>query len=148
MKKSIMMFLLGISVLFLLIGCNIGKKSDDSDIGDSFEKTQKIEVIPLDGSDDTTISDDKDIKDFVDALRIDKWDSADIPLGATEGKSFKMYQKDTVKLGDSENPKNDLSEVATMTTYKDVPYLKFSVKDFSFNFKIPEDVSEYLNGYN
>ncbi|GGB40473.1 hypothetical protein F3157_16965 [Virgibacillus dakarensis] len=56
-----------------------------------------------------------------------------------------MYQKDTVKLGESEKQKDNLNEVAAMTTYKDLPYIEFSVKSYSFNFKVPEEVAEYLN---
>jgi len=146
MKKGLMMFLLVVIVSTLLMGCGSGKKNDDSSLTDSFEKTQKVEVISSDGSNViTTISDDKDIENFIDALKIDDWDSADIPSGATEEKTFKMYQKDTVKLGESENQKDNLNEVASMTTYKDVPYIKFSLKSFSFNFKVPEEVHEYLN---
>lgn len=145
MKKSMMMFLLVVSVSVLFMGCSAGKESDDSNIGDSFKKTQKVEVISSDGSVVTTISDDNGIKNFVDALKIDEWDSADIPSGATEGKTFKMYQEDTAKLGESEKQKDNLSEIATMTTYTDVPYVKFNLKSFSFNFKVPKDVAEYLN---
>lgn len=93
MKKRINLSLLGVSILVLLLGCSVGKKSDDSNIGESFEKTQKIEVILSDDSNVTTISSEKDIKSFVDALKIDQWDSADIPSGVIEGKSFKIYQK-------------------------------------------------------
>jgi hypothetical protein len=145
MKKGMMMFLFVVSVSVLLVGCGADKKSDGSNVGDSFEKTQKIEVIPTDGSDVTTISDDNDIKEFVDALKIDQWDSEDNSSGATEDKTFKMYQKDTVKLGESEKQNDDLNEVATMTTYKDVPNVKFNVEGFSLNFKIPKDVAKYLN---
>jgi hypothetical protein len=145
MKKGLIMFLLVVSVSVLLIGCDTDKEIDDSSIGDSFEKTQKVEVIPSDGSDVTTISDDNDIKEFVDALKIDQWDSEDVPSEATEAKIFKMYQKDTAKFGESENKNDDLNEVATMTTYKDVPNIKFNVEGFSFDFKIPKEVAEYLN---
>src|SRR5699024_11554912 len=88
---------------------------------------------------------DNDIKDFVNALKIDELDTEDNPKNATEDKTFKMYKKDTVKLGDSENQDDDLSEVATMTTYKEAPNVKFNVKGFSFDFKVPKEVSGYLN---
>ena len=144
MKKG-MMFLFVVSLSVLLVGCGTGKKKDDSSVGDSFENTQKIEVTSSDGSDVTTISDDNDIKEFVDAVKIDEWDSEDIPSDATEDKTFKMYQIDTVKSGDSKNQNDDLSEIANMTTYKEVPNVKFNVKSFSFDFKVPKEVSEYLD---
>ncbi|GGB40462.1 hypothetical protein F3157_16970 [Virgibacillus dakarensis] len=68
MKKGMMIFLLVVSVSILLMGCGTGKKNDDSGLADSFEKTQKVEVFSSDGSDVTTISDDNDIENFVDAL--------------------------------------------------------------------------------
>ncbi|MEW9677874.1 hypothetical protein ABRT01_17190 [Lentibacillus sp. L22] len=77
-------------------------------------------------------------------LQIDEWDSTDPLLGATKGKTFKMYQKDTVKPGESENQNDNLNEVAAMTTYKDVPHIEFSLKSYSFNFKVPKEVAEYL----
>lgn len=144
MKKSMVMFLFFVSVSILLIGCVRGEDDDESSITDNFENTQRVEVISTDGLNITTISDESEIESFVDALKIDEWDSADIPQGSTEGKTFKMYQKETLKLGDSENQKDNLNEVAIMTTYKDAPYVKFSLKSFSFNFKVPTEVAGYL----
>lgn len=126
----------------LLVGCESGNKKDDSSVSVSFENTQKVEVISSNNSDITTISDDNDIKNFVYKLKIDEWDLEDIPSGDTEGKTFKIYQKDTVKPVESKDQTDDLNEVATMITYKDVPNL---VKSISFSFKIPKDVAEYLN---
>lgn len=148
MKNVMMMFLLVVSVPILLMGCGTGKKNDDSNLADSFEKTQKVEVVASDSSDVIkTVSDDNDIESFVDALKIDNWDSADIPSGATKEKTFKMYQKNTAKLDESEKQKDNLNEVATMTTYKDIPYIDLSFKNYSFSFKVSDGVSEYLNGY-
>ena|SRR5699024_7983279 len=144
MRKGIM-FLFVISLSVLIVGCGTVKEKEDKSVGDSFKNTNKIEVMTPDNSDVMTISDDNDIKEFVDAIKIDKWDSGDIPSAATEDKTFKMHQKDTVKLGDSENQDEDLREVATMTTYRDASYIKFDVKGFSFDFKVPKEVSEYLN---
>ncbi len=108
-------------------------------------RRKKIEVISPDGSDITTISDANDINNFIDALKLDEWALEDIPSETTKGKTFKIYQKDTVKLGESENQNDNLNEVATMTTYKDVPYVKIIMKSLSFNFKVPKDVAEYLH---
>ena len=148
MKKGLMMFLTAIIVSTLLVGCSTEKKNDDNSLTGNFENTQKIEVISSDDSDIiTTISDDKDIENFVDALKMDDWDwdSVDIPSEATEGNIFKIYRKDAAKLTWSNKKKDNLNEVATMTTYKNVPYIKFSLKSFSFNFKVPEEVHDYLN---
>lgn len=148
MKKGLMMFLIAVIVSTLLVGCSTEKSNDDNSLTGNFENTQKIEVISSDDSDIiTTISDDKDIDNFVDALKMDDWDweSVDIPSEAIEGNTFKIYRKDAAKLSWSKKKKDNLNEVATMTTYKNVPYIKFNLKSFSFNFQVPEEVHEYLN---
>lgn len=142
-----MMFLILVIVSTLLMGCNTGKKDDNSLTG-NFEKTQKIEIISSDESDIiATIIDNKDIEDFVDALKMDDWDwdSVELPSEAIKGKTFKIYRKDAAKLSWSKKNKDNLNEVATMTTYENVPYIKLNLKKISFNFKVPEEVHEYLN---
>ena len=131
MKKDLMMFLIVVIVSTLLVGCSTGKNNDDNSLTGNFEKTQKIEIISSDDSDFfTTISDNKDIEKFVDALKMDDWDwdSVDIPSGAIMGKTFKFYRKDAAKFSWSKKKKDNLNEVATMTTYEDVPYIKLSLK--------------------
>lgn len=150
MRKILMSFLFVTGVSFILGGCNTGdNNANDSNWTDSFEKTQEVEVISSDDSDITTISNGNDIENFVEALKIDEWNLSDIPSGATKGNIFKMYQEDTVKLfrkADKQKKKKDnLIEIATLTSYKDIPYIKFSFKKFSFVFKVPGQVAEYLN---
>lgn len=148
MKKGLMMFLIVVSVSTVLVGCSIGKKNNDNSHIGNFEKTQKIEIISSDDSEKiTTISDKKDIDNFVEALKVDDWDwdLVNIPSEAIEGKIFKIYGKDVGKFSWSEKNKDKFIEVATMTTYKDVPYIKLSLKSFSFITKVPEEVHEYLN---
>ncbi|MFJ8066926.1 hypothetical protein ACIQYS_20325 [Psychrobacillus sp. NPDC096426] len=148
MKKGLLMFLIVVIVSTLLVGCSTGKQNEDNSFANNFEKTQKIEIISSDDSDIiTTISDNKDIENFVDALIMDDWDwePVDLPSEAITGKTFKIYRKDAAKISWSKKQKDNLNEVATMTTYKNVPYIKLSLKNFSFNFKVPEEVHEYLN---
>lgn len=147
MKKGMTMLLLVVIVSTLLVGCSTGKINDNGFTG-NFEKTQKIEIISSDDSDViTTFSDNKDIETFIDALKMDDWDwdSVDLPSGAIKGKTFKFYRKDAAKFSLSKKQKDNLNEVATMTTYKDVPYIKYNLKSFSFNIKVPEEVHEYIN---
>ena len=66
MKKGMMMFLLVMSVSIFLMGCSSGNKNgDDDSLIDSFKKTQKIEVVSPEGDVITSISDDKDIENFI-----------------------------------------------------------------------------------
>lgn len=147
MNKGLTLFMI-MSVFLLLAACNTGDNNvDDGNGTEDLEKAEKVEVISTDGSEViTSFSSDKDIKKFIDALKLDDWKSADIPSEATKGKTFKMYQEDTVKFGESGN-EQDLNEIANMTTYKDDPYVEFSLKGHSFSFKVPNDVSEHLNDY-
>lgn len=139
MKKSLMLFLVAGIISTLLVGCRT------ENVGD-LEETQKIEIISSDDSSVfTTISDNKDIENFVDALKMDDWESVDLPTEAIEGKTFKFYQKSAAKLNLPKKQKDNLNEVATMTTYENVPYIKFNLKKISFNFKVPKKTHEYLN---
>ena len=61
---------------------------------------------------------------------MDDWNPVDLPSEAIKGKKFKVYRKDAAKLSWSKKQKDNLKEVATMTTYEDVPYIKFSLKSF------------------
>ncbi|RSL34261.1 hypothetical protein D7Z54_06805 [Salibacterium salarium] len=143
MKKTFLSFLLVmVSVSFTLAGCNTGDENTNSDWKGEFTKAQKIDVVSPDSSDVImTISEDAEIENFIESLKIDDWNVADIPSDANKGIAFKMYQE----VGAS--GEGDLEEVATMTTFKDTSYIEFSFQGFSFNFKVPEEVIEYLNGY-
>lgn len=145
MKKSVTIFLLSITAVFLFIGCSSKTAKDETFIGDSLEQTQKVDIIPSDGTDTITLSDDNDIKEFVLALKIDKWHLENIPSDADEKYIYKIYQQETKKLWGGINKNRDLNEVATLTAYKDLPYIDFNIKGFSLSFKVPENVAEYLN---
>ena len=87
--------LIGI-IFILLIGCKASK--DEMDLADDFERTQKLEVISVENPKLlTTITEDKDIKHFIQALKIEKWDVAEIPAEAVEEKMIKLYQKSVAK---------------------------------------------------
>src|SRR5690625_1825965 len=149
MRKILMLFLFVTGISFFWAGCNTGDKNvNDSSWTDSFEKTQKVEVISSDDSNVITISERNDIENFVNTLKIDEWNLSNIPSGATKGNIFKMYQEETIKLfrkADKKKKKDNLIEIARLTTYKDIPYIKFSFKKLSFEFRVPEQVAEYLS---
>ncbi|GAB4074714.1 hypothetical protein GCM10028778_22170 [Barrientosiimonas marina] len=150
MKKNvILIFVFIISILLLVSGCSTDNKNDDkkSWTGD-FKKAQKIKVISTkDSKVIKSISNEEDIKDFVNSLELDDWELADIPSNSEEGIIFEFYQEDTIKFGDSIKMNDDLNKVATMTAYSDSPYVNFNIKDFSFNFEIPKNICKYLNDY-
>ncbi|MBA4538560.1 hypothetical protein H1Z61_15845 [Bacillus aquiflavi] len=87
MKKVFMQFLFLVSISFLLVGCSAGnKKFNDKNWTDHLAKTQKIEVTsPNEDNVITTISEDQEVKNFIDSLKLNEWKSKEIPSGAVEG---------------------------------------------------------------
>ncbi|MCM3056195.1 hypothetical protein [Caldibacillus thermoamylovorans] len=142
-----MLFLIAICVLIFFVGCNSKiNKSDSENWADSLENVQKIEVISPEENPILTISDKQEVEDFVNALKIDKWEMKDVPSDAIKGKQFDLYQQKTIKFGESSKDKKELKHVASITTYKK-PYLDFNLDDVKFSFKIPKEVFEYLSEY-
>ncbi|MFC0561387.1 hypothetical protein [Halalkalibacter alkalisediminis] len=145
MKKVLLLFLFVFSTSILLFGCNeMKEKPKKDDFG--LEKAQKIEISSAKESEVifNTI-DSEDVPEFVAALKVDKWEITDIPSDETQENIYKMYQEDTIKLGESNSEKKELKEFATITTYKKSPYINFSSKNLNFSFKVPKDVAEYLS---
>ncbi|MDQ0882096.1 hypothetical protein [Peribacillus sp. V2I11] len=91
------------------------------------------------------IDNQEDVNEFVNTLEVDKWSIVDIPSNSTKGYIYKMYQEDTVKLGEPNTDKKELKQIATIITYKDSPYIEFKNKKLNLNFKVPKDVAEYLS---
>jgi len=147
LNKYLLLFLLSSLLLF---GCSAGgEKTDGVNWDAGFKETQKIEVMSsVDSEILATITDDKKIKDFIESLQLDRWELEKIPSEVVEDKKYKMYQSETVKFGESDDGNNELNEVAEMTTYKDISYIKLNIKNTNFSFKVPEEVAEYLSNLN
>ncbi|MGJ7913753.1 hypothetical protein [Neobacillus sp. LXY-1] len=145
MKKVYLTVIFVLSISILLIGCSKEQENKKEDFG--LEKVQKIEMLSVENPESVlSIIDNKDdITDFVNKLKIQKWSNEDIPSNATKSSIYKMYQEDTVKLGENNKNEKDLKQIATITTYKESPYIKFETKKLIFSFKVPKDVAEYLS---
>ncbi|NGY89581.1 hypothetical protein F3K44_02635 [Bacillus megaterium] len=77
---------------------------------------------------------------------MDKWNVAEIPADAKKENVYKMYQEGTAKLGETSNKgKKELKQVATIITYKGIPYIDVEIKNLNLKLKVPNDVSEYLS---
>lgn len=138
MKKIYVTALFMLSLSLLLMGCS--EEKDDLGI----EKAQKVEVVSVDNPDSvvTSIDNQKDIDEFVNKLKIDKWTSKELPSDVSKSGNYIMYQNQTIKL--NEKNSKELKEIATITTYKDIPYITLRTSKLSFDFKVPKDVAEYL----
>lgn len=151
MKKVLLAVLIGIIVSTLLMGCSSEEGNDEGSLLDKlkdFKKTQKIEVISSDDAEKmTTMTSNKEIEKFVEALKMDDWDwdPVELPAEAIQDKTFKIYRKDAAKFSWLKKKENRFNEVATMTTYKDAPYIRLNMKVFGFNFEVPEEAYEYLS---
>ena len=142
MKRVVLTYLYVICISIFLIGCSSDKKGDFD-----LEKVQSIEVFSVESPNSVlNIIDNKDdINDFVNKLQVQQWSNEDIPSNATKSKIYKMYQEDTMKLGENKTNEKEFKQIATITAYKDSPYINFKTDKLNFNFKIPKDVAEYLS---
>ncbi|MGG4268411.1 hypothetical protein [Peribacillus simplex] len=145
MKKVCMIFIFVFSITILLFGCSNEKEDMKEDFG--LEKIQKIEVSSVENPElILNVIDNKDgVNEFVNTLKVDKWIIMDSPSSVTKENTYKMFQEDTVKLGESNTDEKELKQVATIITYKDSPFINFKTKKLNFSFKVPKDVAEYLS---
>ncbi|MED4534592.1 hypothetical protein [Metabacillus fastidiosus] len=145
MKKVSVLILSIITVVILLTGCNLNDKDKSFDWNKSIEKSKKIEVmLPGDSRAAVTITDSKEIENFVESLNVNEWKLADKPSQTEEQAKYILYQADTAHLGESKKGNTELMEIAYIVTYKDIPYIDLRIKDVSLSFKVPDDVSSYL----
>jgi len=133
--------------IFLLTGCeNNGEdEAEEKDWTDGLVKAQKVEVsLAKEKKLITVIEEPPSVDKFVSALQPDRWKLADIPDNAIPEKDFTMYQERTTKLGESSDGPTTVKEVAKITTYKDIPYIDFTIHNNIFGFEVTEDIAEYL----
>lgn len=95
MKKIIAAALLA---ALLLSGC--GEQRDGEDV--PFAKAQLIELRDAAGEEVLSITDSKEIEEFVSALEMDGWSPAAIPQDAALLCTAEFYQEKTVKLGQTQ----------------------------------------------
>ena len=95
MKKIVAAALLA---ALLLSGC--GEQRDGEDV--PFAKAQLIELRDAVGEGVLSITDSKEIEEFVIALEMDGWSPAAIPQNAALLCTVEFYQEGTVKLGQTQ----------------------------------------------
>lgn len=134
-----------IFVSVLLFGCSNEKKDLKEDPG--LDKSQKIEVSSKENPELvlSVIDNQEEVSEFVNTLKINKWRIVDTPSTSTKKYIYKMYQEDTVKLGEPNTDEKELKQIATIITYKDSPYIELRTKKLHLNFIVPKDVAEYLS---
>ena len=146
MKKILIVF---VAILTLLCGCQANKNTNSTDYGDAISKAQEITVISPDTAEVIeTITDAKEIEDFVSALDVDQWELKPLPDEASKIGTFGLAQGKTIKLGQTDTD-GTLYDVATITLY-DGSYIGikiYGLDDLDIIFAVSEDTANYLNGY-
>ena len=95
-----------------------------------------------------TITDAKEIEDFVSALNVDQWELKPLPDEASKIGTFGLAQEKTIKLGQTDTD-GTLYDVATITLY-DGSYIGikiYGLDDLDIIFAVSKDTANYLNGY-
>ena len=146
MKKALIAF---VAILTLLCGCQAGKNTDSTDYGDAVSKAQEITVISPDtGEVIETITDAKEIEDFVSALNVDQWELKPLPDEASKIGTFGLAQEKTIKLGQTDTD-GTLYDVATITLY-DGSYIGITICDLDaldMPFAVSKDTADHLKEY-
>ncbi|MEI4529252.1 hypothetical protein [Priestia megaterium] len=148
MKKVYIGVIAALSISILLFGCSSKEKDMKEDVNLGFDQAKKVEVSSVNHPDVVlnTIDKQQDINTFINKLKVDKWNVADLPADAKKENVYKMYQEGTAKLGETSNKgKKELKQVATITTYKGIPYIDVEIKNLNLKLRVPNDVSEYLS---
>ena len=137
------------AILALLCGCQAGKNTNVADYGDTISKAQEIAVISPDtGEVIETITDTKEIEDFVSALNVDQWELEPLPDEASEIGAFGLAQEKTIRLGQTDTD-GAVYDVATITLYKG-SYIGIEISGLDgldMTFSVSEGTADYLNGY-
>jgi hypothetical protein len=148
MKKVYIGVIVALSISILLFGCSSKEKEMKENVDLGFDQAKKVKVSSVNHPEIVlnTIDKKQDIHTFINKLKVDKWNVADLPADAKKENVYYMYQEETVKLGEVSNKgKKELKQVATITTYKGIPYIDVEIKNVNLNLKVPNDVSKYLS---
>ncbi|MCM3796836.1 hypothetical protein M3690_26525 [Priestia megaterium] len=148
MKRFYFVLIVILSMSTFLFGCSQKEKDMKNNLDIGIDQAQRIEVTSVKDPNSVLAVIDKkeDVNTFIKKLRVNKWNTAEIPSNANKKDIYKLYQKETIKLGDKSNKgEQKLQKVGTITTYKNSSYVSFQTKGLNFNLKVPQDVAEYLS---
>lgn len=144
--KKIWITLVAILTILCVCGCQANENTNGSDYGDDISKAQEIAVISPDTSEVIeTITDTKEIKEFILALNLDQWELKSLPDEVSEIGSFRFAQEETIKLGQTDTDET-LYDIAAITLYNGA-YIRFEIGGLDMTFEASEDTAAYLNGY-
>ncbi|MCR2031995.1 hypothetical protein [Anaerofustis stercorihominis] len=145
--KKIFVILLSVLLLIGFTGCGFSVNNDFNieDYDDTINNSDRIDVI-VDNKRVDMISGHNNMEDFINAIKLDEWKIKELPDDAKKNAEFVMYKNKTKKAGSKDNSTKFI-QVAKIITYKDINYVTLSIAKMEFDFKIPDDVSDYLNTF-
>ena len=142
-------WLIAMGLTSFLFGCLADRgesKAQGFDL--RLDEIQKVKVLSPELLDSqTTITDRYEINEFIDEIKTEDWKLMSIPSEAVKGKKIKLYQEETINLGQTNEKQKELVGMAVITVYEDVPYIDFSIKNNTFSFKVPKESAEFLSNY-
>ena len=146
MKKIITAVI--IMVTTFLCGCQVNNDSTDvSEYYGNLSKAQEIVAIPADNSGiEETLTESKDITNFIAALDMDHWELKTLPQGAESVGTFSFSQEETIKFGESKTD-GELHYVCGIVCYKEIPYITFKTAGLKMTFKVSDETAKYLAEY-
>ena len=152
MKRMASLALACFAFCLALAGCGRqGTAEDPADALASLEKAQEVAVVdPASGETMATLTDDEDLRDFVDSLELDHWTFSDV--GTSEGDAetpdaaFVFSQESTIHLGESEEDR-EMQEICRLDLYAGDNRLTLTALGVPLSFTVPDSVTESLLGY-
>ena len=141
MKRLLAIFC-ALAATALLAGC--GAPSEDGSINsEELLKAQALVITDEGAEESREITDPDTIKAFVEELRLDEWELAELPEDAQPQRTISFYQAPTRTLLDDGG---DMKHVGDLIIYQDTDCVTLSVSVLSANFQIPEEAADYLEG--
>ena len=143
MKRLLAIFC-ALAATALLAGCGIAAAPENGSINSEELRKAQALVITDEGSEESReITDPDTIKAFVEELRLDEWELAELPEDAQPQRTISFYQAPTRTLLDDGG---DMKHVGDLIIYQDTDCVTLSVSVLSANFQIPEEAADYLEG--
>ncbi|GAF66712.1 ABC transporter substrate-binding protein [Bacillus sp. TS-2] len=130
------MFSIVLSFTFLasLVAC----QQTESKEQERSENEQKIEILSSKGVVENTITSDKKIDEFIDALQMDDWSLSDQPQLSERFKEFKLYTPKTKTLLNVGSSQDNLSN-ASIIIYENSSIITFVSTFIELDFEIPSN---------
>lgn len=122
------------TIMLTTTGCGGSKEFSEDEMSESLTKSQKIEVKSVkDSSVVYSTTNQTDIHGFVEKLKLEEWETASIPEKAEAHYEYILHYD------------SGADDTNRLISYKNTPYIKYTMWKLSFGFQVPDDVADFLN---